>query len=244
MKKLRQLCSRMFSQFPFFIASQLVLFECARRLFDRHCQPSYSQTGEDRLIDFYLSSYSGPQFYVDIGCHTPTAMSNTMRLYRQGWHGLCIDGNPDLISEYRRVRPRDISICACVSNEEVETTFTIPDTPAMSTLSKQFVEERLQGASTLQERIVKTQTAQSLFTQHDVPNEFALLTIDVEGHDFEVLTSFDLRSHLPFLIVIEIHGLEPFTSESAEHPICKYLSKHGYQVVAYSSMNAYFIRRH
>jgi hypothetical protein len=64
-------------------------------------------------------------FCVEFGCHHPFRGSNTLSLYSRGWYGVVVDGNPDLIALFRRLRPRDTAICAVVSNKELPVTFTL-----------------------------------------------------------------------------------------------------------------------
>ena len=90
----------LYRQFGLFRTLGFVVSEVVRRVTDPHAIPSYSQTGEDRIID-YLLDHKWDTYYVDIGCHKPTALSNTFRLYRRGGRGLAVDGNPVLVKEYQ-----------------------------------------------------------------------------------------------------------------------------------------------
>ncbi len=233
---------RLFAQFPFWKATRLVIFDALKKELDNDAILSYSQTGEDLVIDFYLRQCES-RYYVDIGCHAPFSMSNTLRLYRQGWHGLCIDGNPDLIAAYRKARPRDICVCACVSNRAGAASFVVPESTAMATLSPDFERDHLGGTGLRKRVTVNTVTAQSIFEAQQVPKEFALLSIDVEGHDFEVLTSFDLDAFRPRLIVIEMHQFVLGNVDPQNQRIIDYLAKHNYEMVAYATVNGYFVRR-
>ena len=82
---------------------------------------------------------------------------------------------------------------------------------------------------------VNTVTAQSIFEAQQVPKEFALLSIDVEGHDYEVLTSFDLDEFRPRLIVIEMHQFVLGNVDPQNQKIIDYLAKHNYEMVAYAT---------
>ena len=50
-------------------------------------------------------------------------------------------------------------------------------------------------------KIVETKTLQEIFVKYSVPRDFALLSIDVEGHESKVLAT--LGSHRPSIILIE-----------------------------------------
>jgi hypothetical protein len=78
------------------------------RKMHRDVRPSYSQTGEDLLINsaFRFLHISNPT-YLDIGAYHPTHLSNTYRFYQQGSQGVCIESNPELAKRLRKKRPRD-----------------------------------------------------------------------------------------------------------------------------------------
>jgi hypothetical protein len=98
-------------------------FERVReRWFRTYARESYSQEGEDMLLERFLEHrHSG--FYVDVGAHHPRRFSNTYRLYRRGWRGLNIDANPGSMALFRHVRPRDINIEAAVSSVPQQLTY-------------------------------------------------------------------------------------------------------------------------
>ena len=75
------------------------------RWFDGYAKKSYSQEGEDLLVDRFLDC-KPLGFYVDVGARRPKRFSNTYRLYRRGWRGLNIDANPGSMAPFRRIRPR------------------------------------------------------------------------------------------------------------------------------------------
>ena len=65
-----------------------------------------SQYGEEALI---LSEVGGlgKGTYLEIGAHQPIKCSNTWKLYRKGWRGLCVDPQESFKLNWRLFRPRD-----------------------------------------------------------------------------------------------------------------------------------------
>ncbi len=228
----------LFRQFPFLAACRFALLKTLCKFLDSHFQPSYSQTGEDRIIRTLLHGVADG-FYVDVGCNQPQARSNTFELYKRGWRGINIDGNADLIARFHALRPRDTSLCRLVSNEEKEVVFTQFEDDAVSSLSAGHVEEWKKARKVKSERRVKTVSLATILRENSAPKRFELLTIDVEGHDFEVLTSFDLNEYRPRLIVIEMHGFEFLHPEN--DPIYRHLTGNGYRLAGYAVMNGYFL---
>ena len=231
----------LYQYFPFKTATALTICEATRALLNSYGRPSYAQTGEDRIIEHYLHYMDRTRtgFYVDIGCHHPFRGSNTLNLYSRGWRGVVVDGNPELIALFKRVRPRDTAICAVVSDQERPVTFTLAKRPELSTLSSNFERDWI-GESGVNKRVtVSAVTLQTIMRENKVPSTFDLLSIDVEGHDYEALTSFNIDAFRPRIVVIEMHGFLP-ASQSTNRIYC-YLEQKNYQLRSYSVMNGIFL---
>jgi FkbM family methyltransferase len=224
----------LYRYFPFKTATALTICEATRALLDPHRRPSYAENGEDRIIEFYVDR-NRAGFYVDIGCHHPFRRSNTFNLYLRGWRGVVVDGNPELIALFKRYRPRDVAICAVVSDKEGPVTFTLAKDPLSSSVSSKWIRE-----SGIKERVtMKAVTLQTIMERSAVPCNFDLLSIDAEGHDYEVLTSFNIDAFRPRIIVIEMHGFMP--ANNATNAICRYLEQKNYQLRSYSPLNGIFL---
>src|SRR6516162_7642842 len=82
-------------------------------------QFSFSQFGEDlaicRLAD-QLGLVNG--VYVDAGAYHPIFGSNTLLLSKKGWRGINVDLAPERILEFRRYRPKDYNVAACLSDRQ------------------------------------------------------------------------------------------------------------------------------
>jgi FkbM family methyltransferase len=220
-------------------AVKFIVFDIFRKLLNPACIPSYSQTGEDRLIANLLGDTSNG-FFVDVGCNEPRLKSNTFAFYAYGWSGINIDANAKLINKFSASRPRDVSICAAVSSEEKTLVFTEFDDPLVSSLDASHVNEWKNHRTIASQTSVVTTPLSKILEQNNVPASFDLLSIDVEGHDFEVLHSLDFEKYHPRLIVIEIHGLDFLNPYS--NPIYQHLTAQGYRMVAYAIMNGYFMK--
>lgn len=226
-----------FRQFGVLTGIRVLLAEVARRLFEPWLIPSYSQTGEDRLIVAMLGDV-GQGFYVDVGCNRPQYWSNTFGLYGKGWSGVCIDASPELIDQHKRLRIRDSSVCAVISNVEQLIEFTEFENSCVSSVSPAHVEEWRSQSRIKRVRQVRAVSLTSVLEACNTPRSFELLSIDVEGHDFEVLCSIDLSLHRPTMIVIEMHGFDLRTPTDSK--IYNYLIENQYKLVGFALMNGYF----
>jgi len=229
----------LFRQFRPLTALAMLVHDLVRKLTDRHAILSYAQTGEDRVIDYYVG-YPGSGFYVDVGCHLPARNSATMRLYRRGWRGLCIDANPECIRRFRKLRPRDTCVTAAVSDAVGERVFTEFKDADLSSLSDDFVATR-DPSRIVARRRVTTVTLTALCRRHAVPERFELLVVDCEGHDLEVLRSLDLDAFRPRIVAVEMHAFD--LSRARENPVYAHLEARDYRLAAYATMNGYFVDR-
>ena len=226
-----------FHQFNFLNAVRFLLSEFFRKVLDRYNIASYSQTGEDRVIQAILGNEAG--FYVDVGCNHPQKCSNTFELYKRGWKGLNIDANSELIDKQKNLRVSDIAVCAAISDKEQEVVFTEFVDPFVSSLSPDHVKEWKQHRPIKGEKLVRTVTLTAVLNEFGTPPRLDLLCIDVEGHDYEVLTSLDMTLYRPRLIVIEMHGFD--LNSLSENKIYNLLIYKGYRMIGFVIMNGYFV---
>lgn len=205
-----------------------------------HATSSYSQFGEDNVIEaFFRHQEHG--IYVDIGCNHPIIYSNTWKLYLKGWHGICVDPNPALIKQHKKTRPKDIAIQKVISSHEGFVDFYF------STVSNLIsgVGEKATGAwkrTADNADIVRchSTTLSSILQTHNIPHKFELLSIDVEGHELEVLSTIDFTIFKPALIVIEMHHFDIANPQA--DPIYLKLIANNYYLQSYLEPNGFFSR--
>jgi FkbM family methyltransferase len=212
-----------------------------QRVFNTFAKPSFSQEGEDMILDPFLK-HTKTGFYVDVGAHHPFRFSNTYRLYQRGWSGLNIDANPEGIAKFRLARPRDINIQAAVSSKRQNLTYYVFNDPALNTFKKDLALERIDGAySILREETIETVPLCQLVAQYIPPNtKIDLLTVDVEGLDYEVLQSNDWSRFSPEFILAECLKSTSL-EQAASDPVTQLLLSHDYSMVA-KTMNTVLFR--
>lgn len=221
------------TKFTLFLLSKIT-----RRLFDPHLVPSFSQFGEDRVIDCYFGSRESG-FYVDVGCNDPILYSNTWRLYIKGWQGIAIDANPQLIEKYKKVRPRDVAINKVISDKEETLHFYFSKTSHLIS----GIGSKLEGhwKRTVQNSDVvqlKSVRLCDVLRQHNVPRRFDLLTIDVEGNELNVLESLQFDIFRPSLIVVEMHKFD--VSMPSADLVFEKLSKYNYRLIGFFPPTGFF----
>ncbi|MFC5413005.1 FkbM family methyltransferase [Larkinella bovis] len=229
----------LFESYPFLTAIRYGLATFARRFFDPAVRLSYSQVGEDRLLMVLLGEPK-TGFYVEVGSNDPVNFSNTFSFYRMGWRGITIDANEALVEKHKKLRKRDIPVYAAVSDVEEEVVFTEYSLHELSTINPIMKERRLaNSAQVIGEKKLRTVTLTTILDQYLSPGiTIDFLSIDVEGHDFNVLRSLDLSRYRPRLIVIEMHNFQ--MKSYSNDVIYQYLTSHGYVFIGYAVWNGYF----
>ena len=193
----------------------------------------YSQEGED-LISARLLGDKHEGFYVDVGAHHPTRHSNTYLFYRRGWRGINIDATPGSMAEFGRLRPRDINIERLVGIDPTPRRFYLFNEPALNTASGALA--RMRSAENEQYQIA-SQTELVPQSLSSLLDEFLprgqsidLMSIDVEGMDFEVLRSNDWDRYRPTLLLAELLGTT--LSDLQGHEIVRFLRDRQYRPIA------------
>jgi len=228
----------LFASLPFLTALRFSVVYAMKRLLDPRASINYSQTGEDAIIRSILDERTHG-IYVDVGCNDPIRYSNTLSLYLHGWRGVNIDANPHMIERFQAVRLRDVAVCAAISDQECDLVFHEFEDNLVSTLSTDVLAEWQGKWKKCGERVVKTRTLDSVLHEHLAPGtEIDLLSVDVEGHDLNVLRSIDLDFFRPKLIVVEMHHMD--FNHTREAGVTAHLEGQGFRQIGYDTLNGYF----
>lgn len=116
--------------------------------------------------------------------------------------------------------------------------------PALNGFSKNISESRdgVDGYRIEFTKKIKTSTLQNVLDQNlEVNQEIDFLTIDVEGLDYDVLKSLNLKRYRPRVILIEIIGSS--LAEIANNEIYCHLIAEGYDLYAKSVNTVIFVSR-
>jgi FkbM family methyltransferase len=211
----------------------------------RDAKHSYAQAGEDLIIDFIASAMQIDHItYLDVGAHHPTLFSNTYLFYQRGFQGVLIEPDPELMASIRTARPRDVCIEAGVGVQAATTAqFFVMSTRTLNTFSEDEA-KRYEAMGT--QRIEKVLslplvTLDSIFANHFGDKEPTLLSIDIEGLDFEVLSTLDLNKYRPPIVCIETLGYSETRDGAKDARIPQLMSNNGYLFYADTYINTIFV---
>jgi FkbM family methyltransferase len=142
---------------------------------------------------------------------------------------------------FQRVRPRDINIEAAVSAERQELTFYIFNEPALNTFRRDLALEREGGSYSIIKKVgVETVPLWQLLDRYVPANtKIDLLTVDVEGLDYDVLKSNDWSRYSPEFILVECLEFQAMGQLKSD-PIVEFLSDLHYSMVAKTMLTVLF----
>lgn len=169
---------------------------------------SYAQHGEDFIIlnAFTILGIERPS-YLDVGAHSPTHISNTALLSMRGSTGINIEANPDLIEDFHRHRPRDITLNIGVAPQKgVLKFYRIDSRSGVNSFSKDAAESfvRNHPSFTIQDVLdIEVVTLNDVVDRHAGGVFPDFMTIDIEGLDFDVLRTTDFSKSRPTLVCVE-----------------------------------------
>jgi FkbM family methyltransferase len=195
--------------------------------------------GEDVICEnnfgFYGLKISNIK-YLDVGCNHPFESNNTYLAYTHGSRGVLIEPAKSYWNLIREYRPEDKLLTCAVGKEEGEQDFYILTAQSLNTLNKDIAEDCCKQAGYGNQKIeevikVQVRNINSIISENfeTYPN---LISIDLEGKDWEVLESLDLNKYRPEMICIEVN----FNRDE----IIKHMFSNGYRILGDNCLNIIF----
>jgi FkbM family methyltransferase len=185
---------------------------------------------ETRLIAAFFGNRKG--YFVEVGANDPRARSQTFHLEQAGWTGVLVEPQPDLAERLRTERTARVFAVACSSPENAGRTLPLHVAGPLSALDR----ARMAPGATPEKVIeVPVTTLDAVLAEAGAEPGFDFLSIDVEGHELEVLRGFDIARWHPRLILLEDH-----VRDLAKH---RYLTAAGYRIVRRYENNGWYVPR-
>jgi FkbM family methyltransferase len=184
---------------------------------------------EERLVrDFFAGEEPG--FFVEVGANHPTEGSQTWHLEQAGWSGVLVEPQPDLAALLVTARKAMVFATACSSPDNAGQSLPLHVDGARSALDRDRMAPGSHAASVI---MVPTRTLDSILQEAESPLPIDLLSIDVEGHEIEVLRGFDFAYWQPRLILVEDHV--------GSLQVHRFLKRSGYRLVRRIGNNGWYV---
>lgn len=177
--------------------------------------------------------------FVDVGANDGKIGSMTYDLEKNGWSGILIEPNPTLVENLKKIRTSPVFPYA-ISSQEGDLPFYIVEGPdnlhglSRFNYTKEFEEHVVRSGGSVKKTLVHVKKLSSIMKEAQGLDRVDLLKIDVEGHEFEVLKSFDFDTFKPRLIVTEDNF------KDADKSVRHFLYSKGYEVIARDRINYWF----
>ena len=165
---------------------------------------SLSQYGEvELLLKLICAEASLSPTIVDVGAAGVDISNSIDLIATMGWRGLLIEANP----HHAKILATEIAelnadvVCCAVASTEGEATFYLGMHHHLSSLNQEMAES---WGDTQGEITVTKRRLHKILDEHNIPQNFAVLSLDIEGVDFEVLNDLINNSNYrPDWIIIE-----------------------------------------
>jgi FkbM family methyltransferase len=162
-----------------------------------------AQFDEDRLLAEVFNGKLDGRF-VEVGAYNGVANSNTYYFEQLGWSGVLIEANPTLAEQCRVARPRSKVFAGAVvgPGSPPVVTFELAADPALSSLKITPDMMRRVTGRAVSRIVVPARTLDEVLVESGLTT-IDFITIDVEGHEFDVLRGFSLAKWKPRIVILE-----------------------------------------
>lgn len=176
----------------------------------------YAEYREDRILARLLPDAAGT--CLEVGAYDGVDRSNTYLFERHGWRCILVEPNSELCERIRASRTAVVFECAA-SEKCGEAVLYLG--AGINDLCSSLEAQPAGNDAPRKAVLVPTRTIDSMLDEAGV-NLLAFATIDVEGHEIQVLRGFALDRWKPGLLVVEDN------SNSADSEVEEYLCRAEY----------------
>lgn len=173
-----------------------------------------------RLNYTYLKSLplGDSDFFVDVGAHNGVSISNSYPFIKKGWRCISVEPNPyifkDLKKNLKDYKDKVTFVQRAVSDKKGTAKFYFDKKGFLASRKKGSKSDKKKGMrSTIQPMLfhemsntyitVKVDTLTHILKEAKAPKDIAIISIDTEGMDYEVVKGLDIKKYKPRVILTE-----------------------------------------
>ena len=201
----------------------------------------YSQFGEDRILfDIFKGKKHGT--CIEVGANDGVNDSTSYFFEKLGWNCILVEPNPDLCRQIRSVRNGVLYEYAASSSHHVTTLYIAEGAErahGVSTISDdKEIHNRIKNYRfSCRPVAVQTKTLDEMLLDAQISADIDFISIDVEGHELEVLEGFAIEKWKPTIILVEDN------SNYESNIVSNYLKKYGYVRFKRTGVNDWYSSR-
>ena len=185
--------------------------------------------------DEWVLSMTGTRFFLDVGANDGEFDNNTIELEKAGWNGICIDARPRN-HELRKAK----YIAAVLASSERNVSFLHKDvTHGLSGIHETLLDQHKEQKPSDHVEVMRARKLADILDEHNAPKFIDYFSLDTEGAEYDILSSFPFYRYKFGLITVEHNFQEPKRSM-----IRQLLEFHGYRVDKEVYVDDWFINKH
>jgi FkbM family methyltransferase len=195
----------------------------------------------NRLADLYevFLGHKTDGCFVEVGAFDGEYVSNTSGLADIGWRGLYIEPVTQFAQKCaaRHANNRAVEVLHCAAGED-EREIQINIGGPLSTISPTMVEKFnsltwAQGFHQGEMEKVKQYPLDTILRSRNIPKSFDVLSVDVEGYEWNVLGTFPIQQWKPQIVIIELHDINPEYKEEwpSNNLVSEYMRSNRYDII-------------
>jgi FkbM family methyltransferase len=198
--------------------------------------PFFAQFGEDRILD-EIFRHKATGTCVEVGANDGIMHSMSYHFELLGWRCLVVEPVPELFRKIRENR-RCVAVNCAASSSEGETSFFFAEeATGMSSIGKtrESEEQVRKAGGRLREIVVRKRTLDAVLEEAGF-DSIDFVSIDVEGHEMEVLNGFSLERFRPRIVLVEDN------SGGTDPAVPDHMAARGYVVFRRTGVNDWYAR--
>lgn len=203
----------------------------------------------DKIYLEYFGRFVNNKIFVEVGAYDGESVSNTSFLADTGWKGYYIE---PIHSSYIKCLERHKNNNVVVSNVSIgidEGIKTIYNNDILSSLDKDHAEIGVNEFNypNYTENVCYQLRMDTYLKNYNVPHEFDILVVDVEGKEDEVFYSFSLNEWKPRMIIVELVDDHQYFQKnqfitSRVKNLRQYIHDNNYRQIYRDDINTIFVR--
>lgn len=203
----------------------------------RAVPPYFAQFGEDRILD-EIFGHRAHGTCVEVGANDGITDSMTYHFELMGWTCLLVEPIPELFGKIRDNRRCVALNCAASSSEGQATLFVAVAATGMSSIDPGRRHRKAVGraGARLEPVVVPTRTLDSILADAAI-SVIDFVSIDVEGHELEVLKGFSIGKYRPRIVLVEDN------SGGTDDTVPDYMDARGYAIFRRTGVNDWYARQ-
>lgn len=206
----------------------------------------YSQCQEDIILyTKYFCRYrlEDQKYFLEAGAMDGHLWSNTKFFEDSlGWKGILIEANPFQMPYIATNRPNCIIVNALMSDSKSPLEFIISNNPAVCSVkdtTPQSIKDAYYQPNCIRSIKMIPTRLDEIINKSGI-SQIDFISLDVEGHELQVLKSFDFKTSQ---VKVVSWLIEMLNEETKNQEVFEFMEENGYKAMEKVAHNHFFIHR-